>query len=631
MVEALEEAPQSLRHSKKSWLQQVFIEWARENYPSVDRNTPEYDRLTSLWDAAVTDFEKKEAQAVEVREGRYNRSPRRGQFERRPHIDTFGEPPSSRDRVAVSGDGHHYGMRVDRSVKTRTEAGRIEYSGKYRYSGGVRHTIVRESGIETDKEKDTYGEPKKTTYVSRVGGGHLVLTHEDEEEEEITVRVRVPSSEYNSEDAEYELEIKPSETIRDLKKLIHDSAHVPAKHQQLFSTRIPRGSEAERKKKHLRELKQDTWSLEEYGVEDGEVLAVQLATEWKPPWWLLVFTALELVLVHLDHSVPPRCVDVLDLNTKYGECDVLLRSGEFTCEHDFCPGCNTDHEGFQAHECDLSCGFCPVPKKPCSDEPVERPPCANKLDAKIGAGTCDTLVSEGSFTCARDFCYDCEGVTGSHEGVGTGGHQTGQCDLTCNLCDETPLPETQAACDDNAPLYPVEELPDGYIWETPFLSEVVADAIVITTNFGGLLVIIYHDDIRQPTDVLKVVSIEAPLAQILNGLAVVGVAGAMMFFSTKELDLWVWGYAFSTGVALIWSGTGQGEEGRGFPGTGFYPVGLAVTSIEMAMVLVFIGFDYSLGLVFLTIAYVVWALCFALASPCYRCCVHAMHVLRIMS
>ena len=360
-------------------------------------------------------------------------------------------------------------------------------------------------------------------------------------------------------------------------------------------------------------------------MEDGEVLAVQLVTEWKPPWWLLVFTALELVLVHLDHSVPPRCVDVLDLNTKYGECDVLLRSGEFTCEHDFCPSCNTDHEGFQAHECDLSCGFCPAPE-PCPDEPVERPPCANKLDAKVGAGTCDSLVSEGSFTCARDFCYDCEGVTGSREGVGTGGHQTGQCDLTCNFCDETPLPAP--ACDDNAPLYPVEELPDGYIWETPMLSEVVADVIVILTNVGGLLVIYYHDDIRQPLDVMKVVSIEAPLAQILNGLVVVGAAGAMMLFSTKELDLWVWGYAFVTGVALIWSGTGEGEEGRAFPATGFYPVGLAVTSMQIALVLVFIGFDYSLGLVFLTIAYVLG--CSALFSPCCGWRVYAGHYLPIV-
>ena len=64
MVEALEEAPQSLQHSKKSWLQHVFREWVRENYPSVDRNTREYDRLTSLWDAAVTDFESHVAQAA---------------------------------------------------------------------------------------------------------------------------------------------------------------------------------------------------------------------------------------------------------------------------------------------------------------------------------------------------------------------------------------------------------------------------------------------------------------------------------------------------------------------------------------------------------------------------------------
>jgi hypothetical protein len=606
MIEALEEAPQSLRHSKASWQQDVFREWIREHYASVERNTPEYDRLKSLWDAAITDFEK---DAPAIHEGRYSRSPRRGDFERRPHIDLLGggHRPLG-DAVAVSGEGHHYGDRIDRSVKSRAEVGRTEYSGKY--SGGVRHTVVRQEAIETDRKKKdkaghhTYGEAKKTTYVSRVGGGHLVHTVEDEEEEELVVHVRVPSSVYNSEDAVYEIEIKPSETIYDLKQRVFDSANVPVSQQQLFSTRIPRGSDAALKKKTLRELKQNTWMLDEYGIEEGEVLVVQLTTGWKPPWWLLVFTVLELLLVHLDHSVPPRCVDVLDLNSKYGECDALLRSGEFTCEHDFCPDCNTNHEGFQAHECDLSCGFCPVPKAPCPEDPPERPPCANHLDTSIGAGTCDTLVAEGSFTCARDFCYDCEGVTGSREGLGTGGHQTGECDLTCNFCDQTPLPDLPAACDDEAPLYPVEELPEGYVWETPYWSEILADAIVILTNLAGLLVIVFQDELRQPLDVLQAVSVDAPLAQILNGLGVVGAGAAMMFLSTRELDMWAWCYAVVTGLALIWSGSGggQGEEGRGFPSTGFYPAGLAVTSVEMAMVLVFIGFDYSLGLLFLTMA-----------------------------
>ena len=116
-------------------------------------------------------------------------------------------------------------------------------------------------------------------------------------------------------------------------------------------------------------------------------------------------------------------------------------------------------------------------------------------------------------------------------------------------------------------------------------------------------------------------SIDAPRAQILNGLAIVVATAAMMFFSTKELDLWVWGYSFATGMALIWSATGQciSDEVRGFPSAGFYPIGLAVTSIEMALVLVFIGFDYSLGLFFLMIACV---RCF------FLCCVaDAKHIL----
>ena len=161
MVEALEDAPQSLRHSKASWQQQVFRDWTHEHYPSVKRKTPEYDRIKSLWDSAVTDYEM-EAPAHE--EGRYSVSPRRGDYEQRPHIDSFGARQPG-DAVATSGEGHHYGMRVDRSVKSRTDVGKTEYSGKY--SGGVRHTIVRKGEIDSET-----GEPKKTTYVSRVGGGH---------------------------------------------------------------------------------------------------------------------------------------------------------------------------------------------------------------------------------------------------------------------------------------------------------------------------------------------------------------------------------------------------------------------------------------------------------------------------
>ena len=57
-------------------------------------------------------------------------------------------------------------------------------------------------------------------------------------------------------------------------------------------------------------------------------------------------------------------------------------------------------------------------------------------------------------------------------GVGVGGHQAGKCDSSCNLCAQAPDPPN---CTDTAVTYPAEELPDGYLWETPWVSEALAD------------------------------------------------------------------------------------------------------------------------------------------------------------
>ena len=86
-------------------------------------------------------------------------------------------------------------------------------------------------------------------------------------------------------------------------------------------------------------------------------------------------------------AVPPRCIILLDLGTKYGECDELLRSGEFTCDHDFCPTCDIANEGYQAHQCDLSCGFCPDQAPPCP-EPEEADRCVNRLDMRCASFSC---------------------------------------------------------------------------------------------------------------------------------------------------------------------------------------------------------------------------------------------------
>ena len=35
--------------------------------------------------------------------------------------------------------------------------------------------------------------------------------------------------------------------------------------------------------------------LSEYDIGEGDTVIVHLSSGWRPPWWLLLFTALELV------------------------------------------------------------------------------------------------------------------------------------------------------------------------------------------------------------------------------------------------------------------------------------------------------------------------------------------------
>jgi hypothetical protein len=108
---------------------------------------------------------------------------------------------------------------------------------------------------------------------------------------------------------------------------------------------------------------------------------------------------------------------------------------------------------------------------------------------RIEEGTCDVLISTGSSSCEHDFCTDCEGSTNSSEGVGTGGHQAGLCDLDGTACSDEPV------------YYPRESLPDYYLWETPFSSEMLADSVVLLSNFVGAVAIVVaskHPILREP-------------------------------------------------------------------------------------------------------------------------------------
>ena len=157
-------------------------------------------------------------------------------------------------------------------------------------------------------------------------------------------------------------------------------------------------------------------------------------------------------------------------------------------------------EGFQAHECDLACNFCAPLPDPCPPPAqLPAPACFNKLDREIEDGTCDTLIAEGSFSCAEDFCTGCEGQIGTGEGQGEGGHQRGACNLACNLCPAPPPPvisncteAAEALADEWNPQDWKPQLPDGYLAETPAASEILVDALILILNGQGVLFVMFQ-------------------------------------------------------------------------------------------------------------------------------------------
>jgi hypothetical protein len=146
---------------------------------------------------------------------------------------------------------------------------------------------------------------------------------------------------------------------------------------------------------------------------------------------------------------PPACTNAYDVGDN--SCSSLLAAG-YTCKAFFCPDHNTcAYSGM----CDLSCGLCgttsPSPPPPTGRGGTSTssrggstdgrggstggrgtggrgsaPACANLYDSSAGAGTCDTMISEG-YTCASDFCGTCS--------------YAGYCDGSCNTCPaEAPPP-----------------------------------------------------------------------------------------------------------------------------------------------------------------------------------------------
>jgi hypothetical protein len=185
---------------------------------------------------------------------------------------------------------------------------------------------------------------------------------------------------------------------------------------------------------------------------------------------------------------------------------------------------------------------------------------------RIEPGQCELLITAGSASCEADFCPDCEGTTGLHEGAGEGGHQHGECDLTCGLCqvDDSSAPAAAAAaaavaCSDEPTYYPRESLPDGYLWETPMSSEMLADSIVIMSNTVGASVILASGKKFFQAEPQKEYEMAMRFFKEGHGMCaayiVLLAAGTFVaiLVASEILDTWVALYALSTALSLLWS------------------------------------------------------------------------------
>jgi hypothetical protein len=675
MIHALEDAPQTLSSSRKAWEDKVFLGWIEEHYANTKRGDIEWNRLKSLWDVAVSDYHDGQhggrgvvageqqdyyghyddgAYAIDSRgaggrvaNGRVEKDPSSRSFITSPRKEMGGS------KVTVAGGQSRTGFhskRHAREVKDRSEVSMTEKKGVAVMST-VTHTEM--TSVDADHHKRSrrkHHKVAKKTLLSRVGGGFIATTMEENYGALIQVQVQIPSSKYSEEDQVFDILCDETDHVARLKELIADKSGVPATQQRLRTSKplsdargpperlnwfrrhcvtkacgemccslhLPSLCRCNRccgccddGRRGMRYFKHDEWKLEDYEVENGDTIRVSVGSDWRQPWWLVLLTLIQLIMVYADHHSPEVCINVLDLGTEFGQCDKLLRSGEFTCEHDFCPECNLQDEGYQAHDCDLACNFCPEHTvQPCPTPPPPPPPCVNNLDYKVGAGTCDRLLAEGSFSCVTDFCTDCEGTVGQREGIGSGGHQQGECNLACNLCPEPQHSNCTIGWTDPHPLYPVEWLPHGYLAETPLEAEVLVCVLLVVLNALGFFAIVLQDRIIRPSQISGALEVHAPVAQIINGVIVVLVAICVGATAPDGVqDVWVFLYGFSAALVLLWS------VRFGFPARTFYPVALIQSAMQFMVTMLFLGFDYSIGLVILSFTFYLANLVVVLFTP----------------
>ena len=338
MRRALDKVPPKLSNSKDSWQQQVFTEWMHRNYANSRHGEPEWQRMAGLWAGAVHELEACQGLAVQPHNSLYGHyddgitaeqsvlvSPVRTKSKDRSQLDitrAFTQTRVDRagDKTVVSLPGN-FSARFDREVKPRNEVGTVQKVGV-----GVRNMVVHSNHEDATK-----------TIISRVGGGYVKHTI-DEEWDELLINIHIPASYYSEEAHLIQLIMDPDDTIKQLKEKIYTDVNIPPSRQRLYSDKLISGF----KKDKMRKFKRESWTLQDYQIEDGDTIMLKPHSGWTYPWWLLVLTVFELALVHWDNREPKSCANILDANTKNGQCDQLLRSGEFSCEHDFCP-CETPH------------------------------------------------------------------------------------------------------------------------------------------------------------------------------------------------------------------------------------------------------------------------------------------------
>ena len=163
---------------------------------------------------------------------------------------------------------------------------------------------------------------------------------------------------------------------------------------------------------------------------------------------------------------------------------------------------------------------------------------------------------------------------------------------------------SSANCSSEPVFYPRESLPDGYLWETPGSSEMLADSIVILTNAVGATAILgsARVDLLQKTmgaeheAAMSFFRPEHSMCVAFILLLAFGTYAGILVVS-QILDTWVALYALSVAVSLLWS------LKNAFPRKSYYPVGLICPSMQLGLVLVFVGFDYSFGLSLLAVSF----------------------------